>query len=249
MRKRKLTVKNLAELAKRMPVLSEDVQRNYLGRGVYFNSNGQYLGEVMTGSDDMIYVVSDNDWNKIQQKGNDLATTLNSENISRVSLSSVSKPLQQTVIKHYASKYIDDFNGSVNVNSNIQTFGNSEATMGWKDYSFNELYINPTYTDNFRKNSLISSLQHENFHKKISTGIEGEESGSYSEEQRYYEDEIEVILKQVETSEYLNTGVSFRMNRAAVLYQLWQLVPSYGNKTQEQAQAICKVNGQYNSSL
>lgn len=216
MKTRKLTRKNLDELAKVMPVLSEEVQSSCMGGTIYVSADGIRFGKI--GGSDEFYVIDAAQWRSINNpKSSDYNDPYLGERLSSCSDSTI-----QAVVGGYAKNFAN-YTGTVCAKS----YGDDSGTQASVS-SGGELCINRYGEYVYHENDLISILEHEGEH------ISGT-SGSY------WHQELKAVENQVNSSYYATTSTSFREGLANYLVDIWKNL-GYDSSTynKEKAKAYCK---------
>lgn len=225
---RKLTRKNLDELAKVMPVISANVKSQYIGGAVYFDTNGNRLGNL--GSSDEIRVITKELFDQYTKNGGE-NTELDELGTSfKDSSGSIQRSIIQDYINQYASE-VTSFELS-NMTGNIATVS-SKGELTLKISSISNEY------------ELISTLQHENYHLStvddwLSSG-NSSPSGVLNDIDRKNKNELETLMWQISQDEFKNTSLHYRSQIAESIYQTWQNLRMYW-KTREDAMELCNAN-------
>lgn len=187
MRKRKLTKKNLDELAKKMPVLSEDLQRSFVAGTRFYNLSGDLIHQTYDGSDS-IRVISDmNSW----AMGGAFFPMENSFAFNEA---------DSTTVKNILSS----IGKSVGINGDIN-IGFRQGTVAWVDSSgcvfFNmasDVFDNANYYD------ILSVLNHENHHQKTPHDF-----GTTGSELAALEYEMSLSTFQLTSQQYQNSTIAY----------------------------------------
>ena len=189
---KKLSRKNLDELAKVMPVLSETEQRMFVGGTVYCDLSGNYLGKVGAGDDLKFIAQSDFNYyrdNHIEGMGD--------------SFSELSRAAQTTfVMNHSSFKY-----GQIAISNNSDRDLAAEVLEGGvKIYKYDSVWNN--YHD------ALSTLEHEWYHfdnkHYITTGTIVD-----------VQEEIETYIAQINSAGFANTSYEYKKRVAENMYYIY----------------------------
>ncbi|MDD4730179.1 MAG: hypothetical protein PHN55_15685, partial [Dysgonamonadaceae bacterium] len=220
---------SLTELAKRMPVLSEEMKSLYVGGVVYFDENGNRLGKV--GASDSIRVTTLEDYEIAYQ------LPLNDSSCEEMGspLSSISSEGKQKIYSYYVNSYAP----------NASSFEFGEISDIAQCDTNGKLTLNPFASGVGNENSLISTLQHEDYHLRTisdwqSSG-DNSESGIISDYTRKKENELAALMYQINQQEFKDSSSNYKSQIAESIYQTWSNLGMY-DKTREDAMALCNVN-------
>ncbi len=157
---KKLTKQSLDELAKEMPVLSEEVQISLIGGAKYFDLSGTFLGDI--GPGDEMRIISPNEFQAAMADYNNHPYD-GSGQLYGQSLSSASRNTKHRVLLHYAKGGLSHFN-LVNLSQDIQA--------GWnKDGQF-MINLNGFFMDH--EQDIINTMVHEMVHYNAGSGDNSE---------------------------------------------------------------------------
>lgn len=189
---RKLTRKNLDELAKVMPVISEVEQATYNGGTVYCDLSGHYLGKVGMGDD--LKFISSTDFeyyqtNNIEGGGKSFGELDNNGRVHFIMNNSSFERGQISIRNDSDSGY-----AAIILEQGMVVFKNDSA---WNNY-----------------HDALSTLEHEWYHFKehhyeANTGIE------------HVRNEIETYLMQINSAGFSNTSYEYKKRVAEDLYHYY----------------------------
>lgn len=224
MKKRKLTRKNLDELAKVMPVLSEEVQACCWGGAVYFDENGNRLNRV--GSSDEIRVISTTEFNQILQLSVDDPDC----NYGGEALKSSSESIKNKIFQFYVSQYAP--------NATSYKIGNSNGNFAHST-SDGKIVINESSSGIYNENDLISVLQHENIHLSyLSGGFSGNVDDNTARLMfSSLEYELNTLMKQISLPEFQYTSTIFKESIALAIHDTWNKLAIF--KSIDEARQLC----------
>ncbi|MDD4697840.1 MAG: hypothetical protein PHR52_09935 [Fermentimonas sp.] len=226
MKKRKVSNDSLTELAKRMPVLSEEMMSSYIGGVVYFDKDGTRLGKV--GGSDLIRVTTLEDYEYAYQ------LPLNDSSCEEMGspLSSLSNEVKQKVYSYYVNSYAP----------NASSFEFGEISNIAQCNTSKVLTLNPFASGVGNENSLISTLQHEDYHLSTLSDWKPivDDSGVLIENPNKATNELSALEYQIAHDEFKNSSSDYRARVAESLYQTWLKLGM--NKTREEAGEKCNVN-------
>lgn len=195
---KKVTKKNLDELAKVMPVISRNRQTGYVGGTIYFDLSGNKLGTV--GSSNELRVLSLSEWNDYQNAPG-INTELDGSKLG-ISLSNASDVTKTMVATSFAQSY-----GFMvaQVNSNVDI----GADAGIQPGSPNVLLINSNSMIFNNLDDLINTIHHEQYH--LTGAVEGTS-----------QNEIGAIEYQISQPGYISTSNDYKIKTGDYLYAQWQ---------------------------
>ena len=257
---KKLTKKNLEELAKEMPVISEIEQRSMVGGTIYVDYDGFELGRV--GGSDLFYVIGTKDMyyhardNDIQDYGKPLSLT-SKESLITGSGAYSGKDPQKSVFSYYAEITIG-YTGPVYV---VQDYNNSEdirfeaeGGMTSGGLYFNTLYSGSIFTENGLRQRLFEKRSE--IHNPGGTGSLPGGTGNISDEERIQMEinnimfEVQELNKQYPYVNKTNNPILYeqlqnrRWSLAHSLISLWIQQGNEGVGYQiTDAYRICGVEG------
>ncbi len=160
---RKITRKTLDELRKVMPVLTEQEQREYIGKTMYFDSSsGNFLGKVGPSSE--IRIVNSSTFESLKYCNDDSELYPYS-----FALNSVNYSIQKNIITSIAREHKINLNSGASISLINVPCDSGYILYGQADLKGNiEININsPSYTSaNYY--DLLMTLYHEKYHTTVS---------------------------------------------------------------------------------
>lgn len=190
---KKLTKKNLDELAKEMPTINENMQRSFIGGDIFYDQSGNFLGNF--GPGDAFKVISDPEYNDLVQYGIDPNRTYG------VSLadSSISRTVKTKVMLGYLSSLGITY---VQIDPSYTWQAGFVPTPGGSGHVFT---MNSSGVCLQNESSLLSTLDHESYH--IATNYVNSPTT-----------EVEAIMQQVNSATYASTNDDYRRMVGDYLY-------------------------------
>lgn len=220
---KKLTKKNLDELAKEMPTINENMQRSFIGGDIFYDQSGNFLGNF--GPGDAFKVISDPEYNDLVQYGIDPNRTYG------VSLadSSISRTVKTKVMLGYLSSLGIT---SVQIDPSYTWQAGFVPTPGGSGHVFT---MNSSGVCLQNESSLLSTLDHESYH--IATNYVNSPTT-----------EVEAIMQQVNSATYASTNDDYRRMVGDYLYDQYSTGSISGSayptiNSIEDAYRICGVAG------
>lgn len=191
---KKLTRKNLDELAKKMPTINENIQRSFIGGDIFYDQSGNFLGNF--GPGDAFKVISDSEYGDLVEYGIDPNRTYG------VSLAdgSISTSVKYKVMMGYLSSY------GIN---NVQLRPDYTWEAGFVEVSEGSGHVftmNSSGVCLQNESSLLSTLDHESYH--MATNYVNSPTT-----------EVEAIISQVNNDNYASTNNAYRIITADYLYR------------------------------
>lgn len=243
---KKLLKKDLAALAERMPAIKELEQRDYFG-GTYYVSGSTYEELGYAGYGDEIYVVSNFEWDMIQNGQSNLGTPLAQED----------NYVKHKVLAYYAYRIIG-FSGNVSITSNSSDIPitYSDRTLSFNLNVPNSLYYKNALTlalEKAKREYGIPGSSSGSGSGGISGGVSGGVSGSIADinaELLSIEADLQSMQEIINQSNMpeaiLERQQSYRKNLASRMLQCWRALGHTGaGYNIEDAYIRCKVRPYY----
>lgn len=190
---KRITRKNLDELAKEMPILDEVHQKTFIGGTHYYDiASGTFLGTV--GSFDDVRFVTPSEYA--------MCESTNAQNYGSTFVS-ISSGTQTTYIRNLYGG-----TGNIIISSTTNTDVAGLNSSG-------NLVINPNSSVWVNKNDALSSIYHEMIH------YNGNDY-TLTDEESINQAEFTAYMAQINTPQYQNTSANYKRMTAELLYQYSQ---------------------------